>query len=494
MSILRPFFSYYGAKFRMARKIGAPQRDMIIEPFAGSACYSCYWGATKDVILIDVNPIVTGLWRYLIKVQEKEIMHLPVNIDCVDNLKVPQEAKWLIGFWFNKGAVSPATKRSNWARRSMSDHTVCLTWSSTVRTRIAAQLKHIRHWQVCEGSYHDAPDIEAHWHIDPPYQQAGYYYKYNDIDYEELGSWCKARKGFVQVFENSDADWLPFKSFSHTIGSHNKRNPSKLISKEAIFQLGRPLLSLFNHHNSTQCREERVTMTTAIEKELVKATGVKMSKFGDRQEALTVLVKAVNDLPDEDWRRISPESQNWYNSASEAVDNGTEIDDFVDDSEPESSDEETPEEDSAPDYEAAEAEEAAEEAPRQTKGKKQKEPTMKKTAAAAKKANGKHEPPKAKTVAKKAAASAAPAKKAAKPAAKTPPAARSSRSEGGEGGPILIRRWVIKNTKVTASELTDMLVKKGRKISPATVSAVRAATISTLKLLDEAGHLKNLKL
>src|SRR5258708_3091865 len=114
MTILRPFFSYYGSKFRMARKLGSPQRDTVVEPFAGSACYACYWaGHSTRTILIDADPLIAGLWRYLMKVREKEIMRLPVDIESVDEMRgVCQEAKWLVGFWFNKGLARPAVNRS----------------------------------------------------------------------------------------------------------------------------------------------------------------------------------------------------------------------------------------------------------------------------------------------------------------------------------------------------------------------------------------------
>lgn len=245
MTILRPFWSYYGAKFRMARKLGPPQRGVLIEPFAGSACYACYWaGYTTKTILIDADPLIAGLWRYLINVRETEIMRLPINIEGVDEMKrTCQEAKWLVGFWFNKGLARPAVNRSSWARNPLFHRNL---WSEPIRERIASQLQHIRHWQIMEGSYTTAPNIEAHWHIDPPYQGAGYGYKCNTIDYPSLGTWCRARKGFVQVCEHSDADWLPFVEFARTKGTLGKGRKS-VHSKEAIYQSGQLRLSLFNH-------------------------------------------------------------------------------------------------------------------------------------------------------------------------------------------------------------------------------------------------------
>ena len=43
-------------------------------------------------------------------------------------------------------------------------------WSETIELRLASKVERIRHWTIIEGSSDRAPDIEAHWHIDPPYQ------------------------------------------------------------------------------------------------------------------------------------------------------------------------------------------------------------------------------------------------------------------------------------------------------------------------------------
>ena len=80
------------------------------------------------------------------------------------------------------------------------------------RQRIALQVDRIKHWQVIEGDYTTAPDIEATWHIDPPYNnKPGKYYPYQPDSFADLGQWCTTRKGLVMVCENDGAEWLPFK-------------------------------------------------------------------------------------------------------------------------------------------------------------------------------------------------------------------------------------------------------------------------------------------
>jgi hypothetical protein len=185
----------------------------VIEPFAGAAGYSVYW-EPKEVTLVEQNPVVYGVWDYLRRVSPAELMRLPSSISHVDELpsRVCQEAKWLIGFWFDNGLTKPKVSRSNWARTPIH---AARFWSEGIKQRIASQVDRIRHWQIIEGSYQDAPDSKAHWHIDPPYDNAaGCLYTLHEIDRQALAQWCLSRCGWRQVCENDGATWLPFKPFS----------------------------------------------------------------------------------------------------------------------------------------------------------------------------------------------------------------------------------------------------------------------------------------
>jgi site-specific DNA-adenine methylase len=94
---LRPFFGYYGGKWRDAIKYPEPNHETIVEPFAGSAGFSLRY-AHRKIILCEIDPVLSGVWRYLIRVKAKEILAIP-DLDpegTVDNLKVPQEAN---GSW-----------------------------------------------------------------------------------------------------------------------------------------------------------------------------------------------------------------------------------------------------------------------------------------------------------------------------------------------------------------------------------------------------------
>lgn len=79
---MKPMFSYFGSKYKLAKLYGAPRHDTVIEPFAGSAAYSLYW-EPKNVILFDKSPIIVSIWNYLITASEKQIMDLPTDFEVI---------------------------------------------------------------------------------------------------------------------------------------------------------------------------------------------------------------------------------------------------------------------------------------------------------------------------------------------------------------------------------------------------------------------------
>ncbi|HEX8693428.1 MAG TPA: hypothetical protein VF746_13470 [Longimicrobium sp.] len=238
---LKPFFSYYGSKHRIADHYPTPQTRRIVEPFAGSAAYACRW-FRLDVLLIDANPKVAGVWDYLIRARSSEVLALPLLADGegVEALgAVPQEARWLVGFWLSKGAAHPPLSRSAWAREPKWHRQF---WGEHIRARIAHQLQCIRHWKVRCANYWDSPDARADWFVDPPYEgRAGNHYRRfgsKGFDYAALASWCVERHGQVMVCENEGAAWLPFGPFRVAAGMNGTRRSG--ISREALWH--RPLI------------------------------------------------------------------------------------------------------------------------------------------------------------------------------------------------------------------------------------------------------------
>lgn len=110
--MLKPLFPFYGSKWRDAKRYPAPG-DHVVEPFAGSAGYSVFYEPSR-VTLYDKDPIIVGVWDYLIRVSSAEVLSLP-DLDVgqsVDDFPLPQEAKWLIGFWLNRGSAQPKKTRT----------------------------------------------------------------------------------------------------------------------------------------------------------------------------------------------------------------------------------------------------------------------------------------------------------------------------------------------------------------------------------------------
>ena len=209
---LRPFFGYYGGKWRDTPKnYPAPMFETIVEPFAGSAGYALRH-PDKKVVLCERNAQIAAVWRYLIKATPTEIRAIPdVPLNgSVDDLGVCEEARWLVGLWLNRAAASPRKSPSKWMRSKIRPGSF---WGERVRETIAAQVDKIRHWQLIEGDYSECHvDGQATWFIDPPYQLAGKHYRHGsaEIDFAALARWCRAREGQVIVCENEGADWLPF--------------------------------------------------------------------------------------------------------------------------------------------------------------------------------------------------------------------------------------------------------------------------------------------
>jgi hypothetical protein len=232
MSGLRPFWRYYGAKWRIAPRYPKPRHDTIIEPFAGAAGYSLRY-PDRQVILVEKYHVIAEIWRYLIGADPAEIRAIP-EVDAIADLPewVPQGARWLVGFNLAAGRQQPAGRISPGFIIRRERDGLDEGWGSRMRERVASQVGAIRHWQVIEGNYTAAPDIEATWFVDSPYRgEPGRRYTCSSghLDYAALAQWCRRRAGLRIVCEATGADWLPFVPFGHIKGMR----PSG--SREAIW-------------------------------------------------------------------------------------------------------------------------------------------------------------------------------------------------------------------------------------------------------------------
>lgn len=245
---LRPFFTYYGGKYRASSRYPKPQPgSVIVEPFAGAAGYSVRnYHPTTRVVLNDLDERVAATWTYLTRATSEEIMRLPLydgTWETVDDLTgLCQEQRWLIGWHLNKGTVSPSKSPSRWMRDALKTgvNVGANYWGEAVRERLARQAPMIRHWEIRCGDYLDLPDevhtpdsSETTWFVDPPYRQAGRHYRTNTVNYQQLGEWCRSRVGLTIVCENDGATWLPFKELGSIKGTAGRGRAG--VSKEVIW-------------------------------------------------------------------------------------------------------------------------------------------------------------------------------------------------------------------------------------------------------------------
>lgn len=217
-------FYYYGRKKQIARFYPKPQYNTIIEPFAGSAAYSLFdknWENT--VLLFDTNKWCIDIWLYLKQASKSDILNLP-DIECGQSLESLQQLstqeKNLIGVHINPGSSSPkltATKASRW---------------KAGKKYISENIHKIKHWDIKQADYSQAPNIKATWFIDPPYQKAGVHYCGKQPDYTKLGIWVQNLKGQIIACEGEGATWLPF--IPLTIINNGGLNKAKR-KKELLF-------------------------------------------------------------------------------------------------------------------------------------------------------------------------------------------------------------------------------------------------------------------
>jgi hypothetical protein len=182
---IRPFWQYYGGKWRAVSRglYPPPAHDVVIEPFAGAAGYGCHH-PDRSVVLVEREPRVAAVWRWLIGATSSDVLALPPIIDRdVREYALPDAPTWLLGFWCGSALASPRQSPSKWRRQGG-----CKAWSPRIRARMAVDVLRIKRWLVIEGDYVVSPDVFA-----------------------ALGSWCCRRRGQVIVCEAAGADWLPFR-------------------------------------------------------------------------------------------------------------------------------------------------------------------------------------------------------------------------------------------------------------------------------------------
>jgi site-specific DNA-adenine methylase len=211
-------FYYFGRKEKLYKNYPKPKFDTIIEPFAGSAVYSLK-NYNKNVIILDKDEKIINIWNYLKLATSNDILSLPLltngqTLRDDEFSYLTEVEKDLISFFTNPSSAQP--------KRSVGKFNI---WHEKNRKRLSEDVNKIKHWVIMLGDYHDIPNQEATWFIDPPYQgNGGKYYKHGNqnFDYNELAEWSKQRQGQVIVCENSEANWLPFQPLKRLQGQRHK--------------------------------------------------------------------------------------------------------------------------------------------------------------------------------------------------------------------------------------------------------------------------------
>lgn len=224
-------FPYYGGKKRIVSQYPAPEYDTIVEPFAGSAAYALHHATPSTrVILVEKNPEIANVWRYLKRASPAEILALPLprpkeRLDSRKYAHLTPVQRKLISL-FTAPNNKPHTNNfvvSEWSK-----------WNERERARLAERSKRVRKWTILTDTYESLSNKNATWFFDPPYETtisesqessvgAGYGPNFGvaSIDFRHLASFVRSRCGQVIAADRATARWLPFKKL---VGTTNQRS------------------------------------------------------------------------------------------------------------------------------------------------------------------------------------------------------------------------------------------------------------------------------
>ena len=224
MRIKAPF-SYYGGKSKIIDSYPAPKHNLIIEPFAGSAAYCWRHRDGHSVHVNDLDPTTYAIWNFLTNAAAIGIVRkyvpdvVEAGMKCSDMVPNACQVGGAVPLW-RDGLLalmrSEANQGTQGARGVHDQITKMGAKCWKIRRKMEVVIPAVRDWKVTNLDYKDLPDVEATWFIDPPYSNAaGRRYRAHNIDYAELGDFCRSRRGQVIVTENVGATWLPFQPIEH---------------------------------------------------------------------------------------------------------------------------------------------------------------------------------------------------------------------------------------------------------------------------------------
>lgn len=241
--ITGPFFKWFGGKWNASKHYPTPTGEVIIEPFAGSACYSLRY-FDKKVIIAEKDPHLNALWKWLIhEATESDVMSIPVGLEVgydIRNLGLSPGQSLLVKSWQRTNNVGNCWTVSSWGNKPGQ-------WTESSRLRVANQLHLIKHWEVkdcglelMEGTSSNGDLEGVTWFVDPPYQNNYQYRNPLPISYQQLGKLISSLNGQIICCEaicpktGTIPNYLPFEFFRSCVTSRRKSHNSH-HSKELIW-------------------------------------------------------------------------------------------------------------------------------------------------------------------------------------------------------------------------------------------------------------------
>lgn len=227
-------FFIFGRKGRAAKSYEAPAYPIVVEPFAGSMAYSLVH-RPQIAIGVEKDRQTYDLWHRLCSMTAEEIQDFP----C------PEIGERTTDGWVLQAGVSNSSVSAH--SRKVNDF-IRVTFEKQRRMALKHHEYASRSVVYLHGDYRDAPDIEATWFIDPPYERVktGYRHGSAEIDYDELAKWCTTRKGQVIMCEGFDGSWLPFEH-------HGSRRGMPTFEQQGQRPIVEKVLVIRTHARCQQC-------------------------------------------------------------------------------------------------------------------------------------------------------------------------------------------------------------------------------------------------
>jgi len=223
MKVSGPLFKWFGSKWLSSKLYPAPERDVIFEPFAGSAGYSLRH-CEKRVVIWEENEQVRHLWEWLISsATTASVLEIPIGLPEGADIRaigLMKGQQLLLKHWQRTNNVGDCWTTSPWGNKPGQ-------WTANTRARVAEEIHAVKHWKVEQIR----PNLPGTYFLDPPYIY-NYRYRFKVFDYGDLVNKIAMIPNGSQIIVCEAAcqktgrvpEYLPFKPFASRITSRRKKN------------------------------------------------------------------------------------------------------------------------------------------------------------------------------------------------------------------------------------------------------------------------------